>query len=263
METILVERGAGDEAGDEGVVTVTLNRPEKRNALNPQMALELLETFRAIAARPEDRVLVLTGAGDGFCSGADLTGGEERGTHALVYMRSIGALALALQTLPKPTIAKVRGVAAGAGCNMALACDLVVASDEARFTQIFVKRGMVVDFGGSWLLPRLIGMQRAKELAFFGDFVSAADAQGLGLVNRVLADGELDAFVDEWAERLAAGPPLALSMTKSLLSHSFETSIEQALEDEARCQALCISTKDTREAITAFAEKRPPVFRGR
>ena len=258
METILVERGDGDE----GVVTVTLNRPEKRNALNPQMAFELLETFRTIAARPEDRVLVLTGAGDGFCSGADLTG-DNRETHALVYMRSIGALALALQTLPKPTIAKVRGVAAGAGCNMALACDLVVASDEARFTQIFVKRGMVVDFGGSWLLPRLIGMQRAKELAFFGDFVSAADAHGIGLVNRVLADGDLDAFVDEWAERLAAGPPLALSMTKSLLSHSFETSIEQALEDEARCQALCISTKDTREAITAFAEKRPPVFRGR
>ena len=258
METILVERGDGDE----GVVTVTLNRPEKRNALNPQMAFELLDTFRTIAARPEDRVLVLTGAGGAFCSGADLTG-DNRETHALVYMRSIGALALALQTLPKPTIAKVRGVAAGAGCNMALACDLVVASDEARFTQIFVKRGMVVDFGGSWLLPRLIGMQRAKELAFFGDFVSAADAHGIGLVNRVLADGDLDAFVDEWAERLAAGPPLALSMTKSLLSHSFETSIEQALEDEARCQALCISTKDTREAITAFAEKRPPVFRGR
>ena len=158
-------------------------------------------------------------------------------------MRSIGAVALALQTLPKPTIAKVRGVAAGAGCNMALACDLVVASDEARFTQIFVKRGMVVDFGGSWLLPRLIGMQRAKELAFFGDFVSAADAHGIGLVNRVLADGDLDAFVDEWAERLAAGPPLALSMTKSLLSHSFETSIEQALEDEARCQAVCIARR--------------------
>ena len=147
---------------------------------------------------------------------------------------------------------------------MALACDLVVASDDARFTQIFVKRGMVVDFGGSWLLPRLIGMQRAKELAFFGDFVSAADAQrprpgqpGAGRrpsSTRSSTSGPSDS---------RPGPPLALSMTKSLLSHSFETSIEQALEDEARCQALCISTKDTREAITAFAEKRPPVFRGR
>ena len=115
-------------------------------------------------------------------------------------MRSIGAVALALQSLPKPTIAKVRGVAAGAGCNMALACDLVVASEGARFTQIFAKRGMVVDFGGSWLLPRLVGMQRAKELAFFGDFVSAADARDIGLVNRVLPEAEVDAFVDEWAD---------------------------------------------------------------
>ena len=255
METIRVERS-------DGVVAVTLNRPEKRNALNPQMSLELLETFRAIAADPGDRVVVLTGDGGAFCSGADLTGGEGRDVHSLVYMRTVGAVALALYTMPKPTIAKVHGVAAGAGCNMALACDLVVASDEARFTQIFVKRGLVVDFGGSWLLPRLIGMQRAKELAFFGDFVSASDARELGLVNRVLPDADLDAFVDEWAERLAAGPPLTLSMTKALLGHSFETSIEQALEDEARSQALCISTDDTREAIRAFVEKRPPVFRG-
>jgi enoyl-CoA hydratase/carnithine racemase len=259
METIVVERGDGDE----GVVTVTLNRPEKRNAINVQMAAELLEVFREIAARPDDRVLVLTGAGGAFCSGADLTGGDGRDVHALVSMRGISSIALALQTIPKPTIAKVRGAAAGAGCNMALACDLVVASEDARFTQIFAKRGMVVDFGGSWLLPRLVGMQRAKELAFFGDFVSAADAHGLGLVNRVLPEGEVDAFVDEWAERLAAGPPLALSMTKSMLSHSFETSIEQALEEEARSQALCIGTQDTREAIKAFVEKRPPVFRGR
>jgi enoyl-CoA hydratase/carnithine racemase len=260
METILVERG-GD--GDDGVVTVTLNRPEKRNAINEQMSLELLETFREITVRPDDRVLVLTGASDAFCSGADLTGGVGVDVHALVSMRSIGSVALALLSMPKPTIAKVRGVAAGAGCNMALACDLVVASEDARFTQIFAKRGMVVDFGGSWLLPRLVGMQRAKELAFFGDFVSAADARDMGLVNRVLPEAEIDAFTDEWAERLAAGPPLALSMTKTMLSHSFETSIEQALEDEARCQAVCISSHDTREAIKAFVEKRPPVFRGR
>jgi enoyl-CoA hydratase/carnithine racemase len=260
MDTIVVERGSGD--GDEGVVTVTLDRPEKRNAIDEQMAGELLETFREIEARADDRVLVLTGGGDAFCSGADLTAGVAD-EHALVYMRRIGAVALALLNLAKPTIAKVRGVAAGAGCNMALACDLVVASDEARFTQIFAKRGMVVDFGGSWLLPRLVGMQRAKELAFFGDFVSAGEARDLGLVNRVLPEAELDAFTDEWAARLAAGPPLALSMTKAMLSASFETSIEQALEDEARCQAVCIASKDTREAIKAFVEKRPPVFRGR
>jgi enoyl-CoA hydratase/carnithine racemase len=139
----------------------------------------------------------------------------------------------------------------------------VVASEDARFTQIFGKQGLVVDFGGSWLPRRLIGMQRAKELAFFGDFVSAADSRDLGLVNRVLPETDLDSFVDEWAERLSAGPPLALSMTKTLLSHSFETSIEQAVEDEARCQAVCFSTEDTREAMVACVEKRPPVFHGR
>jgi enoyl-CoA hydratase/carnithine racemase len=260
MDTMVVERGSDE--GDAGVVTVILNRPEKRNAIDEQMSIELLETFREIEARADDRVLVLTGGRDAFCSGADLTAGVAD-VHALVYMRRIGAVALALLNVTKPTIAKVCGVAAGAGCNMALACDLVLASEGARFTQIFAKRGMVVDFGGSWLLPRLVGMQRAKELAFFGDFVSAADARDIGLVNRVLPEAELDAFTNEWAARLAAGPPLALSMTKAMLSHSFETSIEQALEAEARCQAVCLASLDTREAIKAFVEKRPPVFRGR
>jgi enoyl-CoA hydratase/carnithine racemase len=256
MEAILVER-------DSGVVTVTMNRPEKRNAVNSVMAAELLETFREVAASPDDRALVLTGAGDAFCSGADLTprGGPE--VHALVGMRSVGSVALALHGITKPTIAKVRGVAAGAGCNMALGCDLVVASEDAQFTQIFVHRGLVVDFGGSWILPRLIGLQRAKELAFFGEFVSAAEASALGLVNRVLPDTDVDTFVDDWARRLAAGPTLTLSMTKTLLNHGLETSIEQALEDEARCQAVCLSTTDTREALVAFAEKRAPFFRGR
>ena len=243
METIVVERSGGP---DGGVVTVTLNRPEKRNAINSQMSLELLEVFREITARPDDRVLVLTGEGGVFCSGADLTARDDPKVHGLVAMRSIGSVALALHGIPKPTIAKVRGVAAGAGANMALACDLVVASEDARFTQIFAKRGLVIDFGGSYLLPRLIGMQRAKELAFFGDFVSAVDARDLGLVNRVLPETGLDAFVDEWAERLSAGPPLALSMTKTLLSRSFESSMEQAVEDEARCQAVCFGTQDTR-----------------
>ena len=150
----------------------------------------------------------------------------------------------------------------GSRLQHGLGVRLVVASEDARFTQIFAKRGMV-DFGGSGCSRDWSGCN-AKGARFFGDFVSAADAHDLGLVNRVLAGRpSVDAFVDEWAGRLAAGPPLALSMTKSLLSHSFETSIEQALEDEARCQALCIGTQDTREAITAFAEKRPPVFRGR
>jgi len=255
METILVER-------DAGVVTITLNRPDRRNAFNATMTEELLDAFGEVGSRPEDRALVLTGAGGTFCSGADITSGVGS-SHPIVYMRGVGDAAMALHHIPKPTIAKVRGVAAGAGWNMALACDLVVAADDARFSQIFVKRGLSVDFGGSWVLPRLIGLQRAKELTFFGDFVSAIEARDVGLVNRVLPDGELDAFVDEWARRLATGPTLTISLTKTLLSHGLDTSLEQALEDEARAQAVCLSTEDTREAIRAFAEKRAPEFQGR
>lgn len=255
METILVER-------DAGVVTITLNRPDRRNAFDATMIEELLAVFREVGSRPEHRALVLTGAGGTFCSGADITSGVGS-SHPIVYMRGVGEAALALHHIPKPTIAKVRGVAAGAGWNMALACDLVVAADDARFSQIFVKRGLSVDFGGSWVLPRLIGLQRAKELTFFGEFVSAIEARDLGLVNRVLPDGELDDFVDEWARRLATGPTLTLSLTKTLLSHGLEASLEQALEDEARAQAVSLSTEDTREAIRAFAEKRAPEFQGR
>ena len=256
METLLVERAYG-------IVSVTLNRPEKRNAVNATMWNELLATFDEVGHNPEDRVLVVTGAGGAFCSGADLTDGPGPGANPLAYMRKVGAVALALHRVPKPTIAKVRGVAVGAGWNLALGCDLVVAADDARFSQIFAQRGLVIDFGGSWLLPRLVGMQTAKELALFADFVSADEALGLGLCNRVVPDGELDAFVDSWANRLASGPPLALSMTKTLLGHGFATSLEQAVEDEAVCQAVCLGSDDTREAQRAFVEKRAPVFGGR
>jgi 2-(1,2-epoxy-1,2-dihydrophenyl)acetyl-CoA isomerase len=147
--------------------------------------------------------------------------------------------------------------------SLAIGCDLVVASESARFSQIFARRGLSVDFGASWLLPRLIGLHRAKELAFFADILSSAEAADFGLVNRVVADDELDAFVDDWARRLAEGPTLALSMTKTMLNNSMAVSMDQALEDEARAQSVNFGTRDTREALTAFAEKRPPVFEGR
>lgn len=256
METILLDRA-------DGVVTVTLNRPEKKNAINERMWDELLAVFDEVAANVADRVLVLTGAAGAFCSGADLTdaAGDER--HGLVRMRHVADVALRLHRLPKPTIAKVNGVAAGAGCNLALGCDLIVASDEARFSEIFTRRGLSVDFGGSWLLPRLIGLHRAKELAFFADIVSPKEALDLGLVNRVVSAAELDAFVADWAGRLAAAPPLALSMTKTMLNNSFAVSMDQALEDEARSQSVNFATADTAEAMAAFVQKREPKFQGR
>ncbi len=254
METLLVERA-------DGVVTVTMNRPEKKNAANVTMWSELLACFREVSHRASDRVLVLTGAGGAFCSGADLTALGSAGDPGSV-MRQLGDVALALHRLPKPTIAKVDGVASGAGCNLALGCDLIVASEEARFSEIFPRRGLSIDFGGSWLLPRLIGLHRAKELALFGEIVSAKEALDMGLVNRVLAATELDNFVNGWARQLAAGPPIALAMTKSLLNQSFGASITQALDDEGRCQVINFSTADTAEALAAFGEKRMPVFRG-
>jgi enoyl-CoA hydratase/carnithine racemase len=257
MDTILVER-------DGGVVTVTLNRPEKKNAANAQMWDELRATFAEVALEADDRVLVITGAGDAFCSGADLTANvmtsDEDG---LTRMRRIGSTALALHRLAKPTIAKVNGVAAGAGCNLALGCDLVVASDTARFSEIFARRGMSLDFGGSWLLPRLVGLHKAKELAFFADVIDAAEAERLGIVNRVVPAADLDPFVADWTQRLLAAPPMALSLTKTMLNNSLMVSMDQALEDEARSQNVNFGTNDFREAIAAFVEKRPPTFEGR
>src|SRR6195256_3195592 len=160
METIRLDRS-------DGIATITLDRPEKKNAINAVMWDELLETFRAIADNDEDRVVVITGAGGAFCSGADLSGANPTGRskHQLAAMRHVADVCIALHRIPQPTIAKVGGVAAGAGLNMALGCDLIVASDDARFSEIFARRGLTIDFGGSWLLPRLIGMHKAKELA--------------------------------------------------------------------------------------------------
>ena len=146
---------------------------------------------------------------------------------------------------------------------MALGCDLIVASDEARFSEIFARRGLSIDFGGSWLLPRLVGLHRAKELALFADIISAKEAEAIGLVNRVVPAGELDAFVDDWAVKLAAGPPIALAQTKRLLNNSFEVTLEQALEDEGWAQTVNFGTADTAEAMAAFLAKREPKFEGR
>ena len=258
METLIVERSGG-------IVTVTINRPEKKNAANGTVWNELLATFTEVQARPDDRVLVLTGAGDAFCSGADLSdpGRQSAEVHQLERMRFIADVALRLHRITKPTIAKVNGVAAGAGCNLALGCDLIVASDRARFSEIFARRGLSLDFGGSWLLPRLVGLHKAKELALFADVIGADEAERLGIVNRVVPHEELDAFVDAWTARLAAGPPLALSMTKTMLNNAFAVSMEQALEDEGRCQTVNFGTADTAEAMSAFLEKRDPTFSGR
>lgn len=258
LQSITVER-------DGGIVTITLRRPEKKNAADAAMWQELLTEFRAIPADPTIRAVVLTGAGGNFCSGADLWVGPSDGPqlHQLSRMRHITDVCLALHRIPQPTIAKVRGVAVGAGMNMALSCDLIVASEDARFSEIFARRGLSLDFGGSWLLPRLVGLHRAKELALLADIIGADQAVEMGLVNRVLPDAEIDAFVNDWAARLAAGPPIALAMSKRLLNNSFAVTLEEALDDEGLSQTVNFGTKDTAEAIGAFLGKRDPHFEGR
>ncbi len=259
-KTIVVERSGG-------VVTVTFNRPKRKNAATGTRLFELLDVLTDIHFRSDDRVVVFTGAGGEFCSGADLVdmgdGSGRSHSHSYYSMREITSVIMALARLPQPTIAKVRGVAVGVGCNIALGCDLVVASDNARFSEIFSKRGMSLDGGGSWILPRRIGLHRAKELAFFADIIDAAEADRIGLVNRVVPDAELDAFVDGWVERLLGLPPIALAQSKRLLNNAMQVTLEEALDDEGVAQTVNFSTKDTAEAISAFVEKRTPNFKGR
>jgi enoyl-CoA hydratase/carnithine racemase len=262
VETLLIDR-------TDGVMTVTLNRPEKKNAMNGLMWRELIALFDEIEEQGETRVLVITGAGDGFCSGADLTdtGNAESLTTgvggSLRSMRVVGRAALRLHELPIPTVAAVNGVAAGAGCNLALGCDLVIASDRARFTEIFSKRGLSVDFGGSWILPRLVGLHRAKELVFLADIIDAPEADRIGLVNRVVPHDELTAAVAEVAQRLAALPPVQLSVSKRLLNQSLSVSMSEALEFEDVAQVMNFQSADTAEAVAAFVQKRSPEFTGR
>lgn len=256
METLIVER-------DAGLVTVTLNRPAKKNAVTRQSWLELLEVMQQVATDPADRALMITGAGGNFSSGADLTDGSLGPDRPFVQtMREVADSLLRLHRLPKPTIAKVDGVCVGIGLSLALGCDLVVASDRARFSAIFARRGLALDGGSSWLLPRLIGLHKAKELALLADMFSAGDALAMGLVNKVVPVDELDKAVDEWARRLAGGPTVALSLSKTMLNNSFSVSMDQALEDEARSQHVTFSTADVREAMRAFGEKRDAEFRG-
>ncbi len=258
LETLLID------VAENGVVTVTMNRPEKKNAANGTMWTELRDTWNEIGLDPTVRCVVMTGAGDAFCSGADLGGtsdGPQR--HQLQAMNMIHMTAQALHSIMVPVIAKVNGVAAGAGMNIALACDLIVAGDQARFSEIFARRGLTVDFGGTWVLPRLIGLHKAKELAFFAEVISAKEAEDYGIVNKVVPQDQLDQAVADWADRLAAGPPLALSMTKRLLTLNMTNDYWTSLEAEGMAQTVNFATEDTREAVQAFLDKRDPRFQGR
>ncbi len=247
----------------DGVAELCLNRPNIKNAANSIMWAEISSCLDHFADSTEQRVLVITGAGGAFCSGADLSDLNRQSDTPLDRVRKIGEIALKLHRLPKPTIAKVGGIAAGAGCNLALGCDLIYAGTSARFSEIFVRRGLSLDFGGAWLLPRLVGIHKAKQLALLGDVISASEAERIGIVNEVVPDQELDARVKAVADQLVEGPPIAISLIKAMLNSSFALTMEETVEREAQAQAINLTAEDSKEALRAFLEKRPPKFLGR
>ncbi|MCV7052818.1 enoyl-CoA hydratase/isomerase family protein [Mycobacterium heidelbergense] len=245
----------------DGVRTLTLNRPRRKNAINPELWLALRDALNEAGRDRAVRALVITGAGGSFCSGADISVPDD--VHPKYKLQRLTDVALALHELPIPTVAKVTGVAVGAGWNLALGCDLVVATPESTFSQIFSRRGLSIDLGGSWLLPKLVGLQQAKRLALLAETIDAAEAHALNLVTWVVAAAEIDAFVDDLTGRLAAGPPIALAQTKALLNEGADRTLRDALAGEARAQAVNFATADAAAAYAAFAQRREPSFTGR
>lgn len=248
------------------VATITLDRPEKKNAMSWTMFGEIKEAFERAAFDPDIRCVVVTGAGGAFCTGADLTDPANMVGSPLEMrerMETIHEIVRVFLVCPKPTIARVEGIAAGAGCNIALGCDFVIASRTASFAELFVKRGLVVDFGGTWALARGLGLHKAKELAMLGETFGAEEADRLGLLYRLCEPDELDAEVKELTSKLCLLPPKALAMIKDNLNRAYERSLDENLRAESLGQTLAFASEDMQEAIRAWVEKREPRFTGR
>ncbi|MFE3327787.1 enoyl-CoA hydratase/isomerase family protein [Streptomyces sp. NPDC059176] len=252
---------------EHGICWITLDRPEAMNALTWDQRERIITLLSEASGDPEVRAVVVTATGKGFCAGADLRGAPPGGPRVagdVARTIRLGAqrLVTAVLDCEKPVIAAVNGTAAGLGAHLAFACDLVLASTSARFIEVFVRRGLVPDGGGAYLLPRLVGPQRAKELMFFGDELSAADAERLGLVNRVVPEDALEKTARAWATRLAQGPTRALALTKQLVNASLDADRAGAFAAEAAAQEINMTTRDANEGVAAFVERRAPVYRG-
>lgn len=258
----------------EGVAWITLDRPEAQNAITPEQRNRVIDLLEAASDDLGVRAVVIGGTGTAFCSGADLRstrpgpprpeGAPDRTSGEVARMLRQGAqrLVSAVLDCEKPVVASVNGTAAGVGCHLALACDLVLAAESARFVEVFVRRGLVPDGGGAWLLPRLVGIQKAKELLFFGESLTASDAATIGLVNRVVPDAQLTEVTAEWAARLAEGPTRSIALTKWLVNRSLDVDRTTAFAEEAAAQETNITTADATEGVASFVERRRPRFVG-
>lgn len=259
---------------EDWIATITLNRPDRLNAVTPKMAHELLAVIEDVDKDDEVRVLVLTGAGRGFCAGADvggMTGGTQEGMGTArsaeemrrYHSRVVGRICLGLQKLQKPTIAMVNGIAVGGGFDMALACDMRIGSKNTRFRNAFVKIGLFPGWGGTWLYPRVMGLGKALEYLFTGDFLEAEEAEKIGVLNKLVPPEDLERETMSLARKIAQGPPIAIRLMKLQAYKGLQMDLETALEMAAACETITLTSEDHKEGVAAFREKREAQFKGR
>ena len=256
-ETILFEE-------NNGIATLTLNSPDVFNAFNEQQSFDVIDALKKTEKNKNTRVLIITGAGKAFCSGQDLksiAGAKNRSLSDSLYKR-YNPMIKAMRNLPIPIICKLNGVAAGAGCSMALASDMIIAADTASLIEVFVHVALVLDSGSSYFLPRIVGSARAFELATMGSKVTAEQAYNWGMINRVVKHEELDAETLKIATHYAQAPTKAISLIKKMLNKSFHSNLDTMLEYEAYCQEIAGRSDDYKEGVNAFNEKRKPAFKG-
>jgi 2-(1,2-epoxy-1,2-dihydrophenyl)acetyl-CoA isomerase len=250
---------------EQGVAMITLNRPDVYNALNDEITYELQDALKAVSKDDQVRVVVLTGEGKAFCSGQDLkaaSGNQKRSFLQSLHKR-YNPIISAMRTLPKPIVGRVNGVAAGAGCSLALACDVIVASEEATLIEVFINIGLVPDSGSSYFLPRTVGMNKAFELCSMGNRVNATEAVSIGLINKAVPAAELDTAVKFYTDYFAKAPTKSIGLIKKMLNKSVTSSLDEMLEYEAYCQEIAGTSADYKEGVTAFLEKRKPDFTGK
>jgi 2-(1,2-epoxy-1,2-dihydrophenyl)acetyl-CoA isomerase len=250
---------------DNGVGTITLNRPGVYNALNDEITFELHDAFKAVGKDDRVRVVVLTGSGKAFCAGQDLKASADASKRSFLdsLHKRYNPIIRAMQTLPKPVLCRLNGVAAGAGCSLALACDMIIASEDASLIEVFINIGLVPDSGSSFFLPRLVGLAKSFELCTMGSKVQATEGVRLGLINRCVPSAELDATLKGYTDYFSAAPTKAIGLIKKMLHKSRHATLDEMLDYEAYCQEIAGSTDDYKEGVSAFLDKRKPNFSGR